>query len=415
MRISTILAVALLVGCAHKAPPKPEAPVVSTTIAQAGAIQPSEQLAGIVAPYENVALQSTLSEPADSVSVQEGDRVYAGQILARLNTADLQAQLDSDMATATSNQAGTTHDVYQGSLTIAQGYDALKSANAAVDQAQGNLSRDQAQLTRDLNLFKQGYVSQEAVQQDQATVRADQSAVNTATSNVASAKSTVQANGSLGNGGLEQSTIEQSQAQEKVALAQAEQVRVQIAKATIVSPIDGVVVNRNLNPGEYPGTRQIFTLQQVNPIYVILHGSGAQVARIDNGSVAHVTASDLGNASQFTGTVVGILNQINPGSTDFQVKALLQNPFRKLRPGMAVTADIALPAVRGIEVPETAFTDDNHDAVMTVDPQGTVATATVTEISSNGKIAIVSGIPTGTRVISDGQQSIGDGEKVSLR
>ena len=42
-------------------------------------------------------------------------------------------------------------------------------------------------------------------------------------------------------------------AQEKVAMAQAQQVRVQIAKAAIVSPIDGVVVNRNLNPGEYPG------------------------------------------------------------------------------------------------------------------------------------------------------------------
>jgi HlyD family secretion protein len=415
MTAARVIAFALLVGCTHKPSVPAAIPVVKTTVAQIGSIEPSERLAGIVAPYENVALQSTLSEPADTVAVQEGDRIYAGEVLARLDTADLQAQLDSDLATATSSQAGTTHDVYQGSLTIAQGYDSLKAANAAVDQAQGNLARDRAQLSRDLALFRQGYVSQEAVQQDQATVRTDQSAVNTAASTVESAKSTVQANGALGAGGLEESTIEQSRAQEQVALAQAQQVRVQIAKATIVSPIDGVVVNRNLNPGEYPGTRQIFTLQQVNPIFAILHGSGAQVARIGTGSLARVTASDLGNASAFSGRVVGVLNQINPGSTDFQVKALLQNPFRKLRPGMAVTAEIALPSVRGVEIPETAFTDDNHDAILTVDDQGTVSTAGVTEVSSNGEVAIVTGIPGGTRVIDDGQQSIGDGEKVSSR
>jgi multidrug efflux pump subunit AcrA (membrane-fusion protein) len=299
MTAARVIAFALLVGCTHKPSVPAAIPVVKTTVAQIGSIEPSERLAGIVAPYENVALQSTLSEPADAVAVQEGDRIYAGEVLARLDTADLQAQLDSDLATATSSQAGTTHDVYQGSLTIAQGYDSLKAANAAVDQAQGNLARDRAQLSRDMALFRQGYVSQEAVQQDQATVRTDQSAVNTAASTVESAKSTVQANGALGAGGLEESTIEQSRAQEQVALAQAQQVRVQIAKATIVSPIDGVVVNRNLNPGEYPGTRQIFTLQQVTPIFAILHGSGAQVARIGTGSLARVTASDLGNASAF--------------------------------------------------------------------------------------------------------------------
>ena len=79
-------------------------------------------------------------------------------------------------------------------------------------------------------------------------------------------------------------SIQQARAQVQVALSQAQQVRVQIAKATIVSPIDGVVVNRNLNPGEYPGNRQIFTLQQVKPMYAILRGSAAQVEGIASGS-----------------------------------------------------------------------------------------------------------------------------------
>lgn len=44
-----------------------------------------------------------------------------------------------------------------------------------------------------------------------------------------------------------------------------------------------------------------------------------------------------------------------------------------------------------------------------------MSTSGVTEVSSNGEVAIVTGIPAGTRVIDDGQQSIGDGEKVSSR
>jgi len=416
MKAAWLLLIVLpLAGCAHKQKAAAPPPSVKTAVAADGSIAPSERLAGIVAPYENVALQSTLTEPADQVNVQEGDRVYAGEVLAVLDTADLQAQLASDLATVNSNHATTTHDVYQGSLTISQGYDSLQSANAAVSQAQGNLARDQAQFDRDQNLFKQGYVSLEQTEQDRATLKADQSALNTAVANVAAAKSTVQANGSLNSGGLQQSTIQQSQAQEAVAAANAQQVRVQIAKATIVSPIDGVVVNRNLNPGEYPGTRQIFTLQQVDPVYAILHGSGAQVARIRAGAAATIFASDLANNSTFRGSVIGVLNQINPGSTDFQVKVILPNPLRQLRPGMAVSGSVALPPVRGIEVPETAFIDDNHDSLMTVASDGTVAVSKVQELSTNGTTAIVSGIESGTRVIVDGQLSVGDGEKVSYQ
>jgi multidrug efflux pump subunit AcrA (membrane-fusion protein) len=401
-------------ACAHRAAPSSPALSVQTAVATSGAIHPSEQLAGIIAPYENVAIQSTLTEPADAVNVQEGDTVYEGEVLARLDTADLQAQLDSDVANANSNHANTVHTVYQGSLSISQGYDALKAAYAAVSQADANLKRDQAQLNRDLWLFRKGYVALQQVQQDQATVRGDQSALNTAVSSVASAKSNVQANGTLNGSGLQESSVEESRAQEAVAWAQAQQVRVQIGKALVISPISGVVVNRNLNAGEYPGTRQIFTLQQVDPVYAILHGSGAQIAQIALGARAHITVSDLGNNS-FNGTVVGVLNQINPGSTDFQVKVVLANPSRKLRPGMAIVGSVILPPVRGIEVPETAFTDDNHDAVMTVASDGTVATVPVTEVNSDGKTAIVTGLQAGVRVVSNGQESIGDGEKVSVQ
>ncbi len=403
----------LLAACAHKTPPPPT-PFVTTAIVRIGAVQPSRRLAGIIAPYQNVAVQSTLSEPANSVNVQEGDVVHKGEVLAVLDTSDLEAQLRADEATANSNVATTSHAVYQGSLSIAQGADAMRAAAAAVNQAKANQDRDAAQLTRDQNLYNKGYVSLAQLQQDRATGRDDSATLENANSLLSSARSNVQANGTLGSGGLQQSTVQQAQAQVAVAQAQAEQVQVQIAKATIVSPIDGVVVNRNFNPGEYPGTRQLFTLQQVDPVYAVLHGSGAEVANIQPGVRANVLVADLGNHATFTGTVVGVLNQINPGSTDFQVKVVVQNPFRRLRPGMAIVGTVPLPAVRGIVVPETAFTDDNHTAVMVVRSDGTLKTTTVTEIGGDTKDSIVTGIVSGTRILQDGQQSVGDGQTVQF-
>ena len=405
----------VLSGCGRKAPTTAATPFVTTAVASIGTIAPNEPLPGLIAPYQNVAIQSTLSEPADYVYVQEGDRVHKGQVLAVLDTADLRAQLDSDVASAHSAAANTSHTVFSGGLSITQGVDQLHGAQATVAQAQKTLALDTLTLQRDQQLLHSGFIAQQAVDQQSTTVHNDQQALRSAQANLSSAQANVQANGSSINApGLQQTSVEQSKAQEQVALANAQQVRVQIAKATIVSPIDGVVVNRNLNPGEYPGNRQIFTLQQVDPLYAILQGSGAQVAQIPQGARTVVAVSDLGGA-QVTGPVVGILNQIVPGSTNFEVKIQLDNRARKLRPGMAVLGHVHLAPVRGVRIPVTAFTNPNHDRVLTVDDQGTVHTMQVAEVAEDGTAAVVTGLVSGTRVVSDGQSSIGDGEKVAFK
>src|SRR5581483_9488870 len=88
-----LLAVCITTACSHRTRPTSPTATVTTSVAQFGSIQPSEQLAGIVAPYENVAIQTTLTEPTDTVNVQEGDHVTQGEVLAQLDTADLQATL----------------------------------------------------------------------------------------------------------------------------------------------------------------------------------------------------------------------------------------------------------------------------------------------------------------------------------
>jgi multidrug efflux pump subunit AcrA (membrane-fusion protein) len=406
-----------LQGCSHAAAPKKaETPTVATTLAGTGVIRPSVELAGIVAPFQNVAIQSTLSEPTDAVNVAEGDRVSKGEVLAVLDTADLQAQLDADLAQAQSAAANTTHTAQSGTLTIAQSDETVRNSQAAVVQAQQTLAKDTLDLRRYQQLAAKGYIAEQTVAQQVALVRNDAQAVTSAQATLASSQAAVTANGTLGESGagtgLQASSVEQARAAEQVDLAQARQVRTSIAKAKIVSPIDGVVVNRNLNPGEYPGSRQLFTLQQTDPIYAVLRGSGTQIASIAEGAPSTIVASDL-RGKHIAGSVAGVLNEINPGSTDFVVKVVMRNPSGELRPGMAVQGEIALPALRGTKIPVTAFTDDGHGSVMVVASDGTVKTENVRESGDDGTTAIVTGLPDGARVITDGQSGVGNGEKVA--
>ncbi|MBD5636175.1 MAG: efflux RND transporter periplasmic adaptor subunit, partial [Candidatus Eremiobacteraeota bacterium] len=199
------------------------------------------------------------------------------------------------------------------------------------------------------------------------------------------------------------------------ARAQIEQYRTQIAKATIRSPVDGVVTNRNLNAGEYPGSRTIFTIQELSKVYADLNASSEDTFAIPQGADVALSVSGAG-AQSFTGKVVAVLGQVTPGSTNFTVQVLLENPGLKLQAGLPVSATIELPSVSGVGIPTTAFLDDTHTSVMIADDQlvdVVTKTVKVRELGSDGTTSIVSGIKAGQAVISNGQLGLAEGQSIA--
>ncbi len=173
-----------------------------------------------------------------------------------------------------------------------------------------------------------------------------------------------------------------------------------------------MVVNRNLNPGEYPGSRTLFTIQQLNPVYAELNASSSDVFRIRRGAAVSIAVAGV-NAAPYSGRIDAVLGQVQPGSTNFTVQALIANPGFRLKSGMAVTGTIDLPAVSGVGVPATAFLDDSHGSIMIVDADGTAKVQKVAELGSDGKTSVVSGIATGTKVVSNGQLGITPGQQIA--
>jgi multidrug efflux pump subunit AcrA (membrane-fusion protein) len=80
-----------------------------------------------------------------------------------------------------------------------------------------------------------------------------------------------------------------------------------------------------------------------------------------------------------------------------------------------VQGSVDLPSVSGVRVPVAAFLDDNHNTLMVVGDDSKIKTVTVAETADDGKTAIVRGLASGSRVVSDGQTSLGDGQKVAVR
>src|SRR3984957_7310128 len=416
LAVSIALVALLSTGCGggrghrgRSASPGPAS--VPTQTAAPATVHPTVQIAGIVAPYQNVAISSALSEPTDSVRVVQGDVVRRGGVLAILDTTDLRASLTAALRSADSSVARVSQTQYQAELNIGQGGDQVRNAKAELQQAQQTPARGQKNMTPFQTLLNSGYVSQQQVDQQRTTVHNDQQQVLSTQASLQSASLNAKVNGGYQQG-LQAANVASAQADAASAQAQAEQIQAQIDKAEIVSPVDGVVVNRNLNPGEYPGSRTIFTVQQLDPVYAELNASSEDVFRIQRGAAVSIAVAGV-NTSLYHGRISAVLGQVQPGSTNFTVEAILSNPGYRLKSGMAVTGTINLPAVTGIGVPATAFLDDSHQSVMVVDADGTAKLAKVQERGSDGKTSVIAGITAGTKVVSNGQLGITPGEQIA--
>ncbi|MBV8152130.1 MAG: efflux RND transporter periplasmic adaptor subunit [Candidatus Eremiobacteraeota bacterium] len=409
----------LVVSCARPAANNPRArgggargaipaEAIPTAVARITTVRPSVTIAGIIAPLQNVAISSALAEPATEVDVNEGDHVRRGQTLAVLRTTDLAANLQAQLRTAASDDAKTLQTKYTAQLNFGQNPNAVAQARAALAQARQTLAQDRLTLKRDDELVTNGYLAQQNYDQQRTQVLNDEAAVRSAQAALASAITNQNVNGTPQQG-LQAANVASAAAEAAAARAQADQIRAQIALATIVSPVDGIVVNRNLNPGEYPNGRTLFVVQELSRVYAELNASSSDVFRIKSGAPVQLQAGGDQSARAFNGRVVAVLGQVQPGSTNFTVKVLVANPQEALQAGVPVTARILLPATSGVGIPTTSFLDDTRSSVM-IARRGVANVAKVSEVADDGTTSIVRGLPAGARVIADGQLGLTPGQ-----
>jgi multidrug efflux system membrane fusion protein len=266
---------------------------------------------------------------------------------------------------------------------------------AVLLQAEGQLERDQAML-KNANIDLQRYqmaLAQHAIPEQ--TFATQQAAVN-----------------------QDEGTVKLDQGN-----LQAAQVNVDYAK--IISPIDGRVGLRTVDPGNIVtanGTTGLLVITQLQPITVIFTMAEDYLSdvapQLRAGRSLRVDALDRSQETELAqGTVLTVDNQIDTTTGTVRVRATFPNTDYKLFPNEFVNAKLLVKTLHGADLIPTAAIQRDNDVAYVYELQAdkTVKSHNIQIVNTDGTTAAVTGVNVGETLITDGFDRLTDGAKVVIR
>jgi HlyD family secretion protein len=316
---------------------------------EAGPLVNTVSASGTVRPVQSVAVTSQVAGQVTQVLVDFDSAVTAGQVLARLAPAEITARLDQ--AQADLNVARSAVEVARGQVKRAES--GIRNAQASLLSAQADIQHAELTLAdadRDYHRKRELSVTGDAA-------KADVERANTADEVANSGLTAAKAHASAADAAvaIAEADAEVAQAQLRNALATVgareaavRQVQLELDHTLVRSPIDGIVIGRNIGVGQTinPGAQgpPLFTIAE-DLRQVQLH---ADVDEADIGRVAaHDAASfafDSFPGQTFSGEVVAIRTLPDPQQTvvTYEVVISADNAERKLLPGMTANVRIVV-------------------------------------------------------------------------
>jgi multidrug efflux system membrane fusion protein len=262
-------------------------------------------------------------------------------------------------------------------------------------QAQGQLARDQAllknarlDLVRYQNAFEQHAIPEQQLATQQALVEQDAGVVELDQGNLASAQ-------------------------------------VNVDYTNIVSPIDGRVGLRTIDPGnivQADGATGLATVTQLQPITVIFDIAEddlpAVTAQMSAGRTLSVDAFDRSQQHKLAeGALITVDNQINPTTGTVRARATFPNLGNELFPNQFVNARLRVKTLTNVTLAPSAAIQRNNDAafVYVVQPGGTVKSQDVKVIATEGESAAVTGVVPGAQLVTDGFDKLQSGSTIVVK
>lgn len=314
-------AVALLV--VRRGPVRPV--VDSATVRRQATFRSSVTASGEIVATRYADIGSDTMGRIVELPVAEGDRVKAGQILARLDAVQARGAASESNAQVRSLEADER--------AAAQG---IRTAEADLGAAESRSREAAQQLARKTTLHAQGLISTSELD----TARA---AAETAAAQLASSRAAADRARQL-----------QDSAAGRVAQGRAQGVRTDdlVRKTAIVSPIDGVVTRLAVRVGEMvvvgiqnqPGTT-LMTISDLASVNAEVKVAEADILRITTGQPATVTL-EAASGRSFSGSVIEVgasalpVTNVGAASREFRVVIRLTTPDPGLRPGLTCDAEI---------------------------------------------------------------------------
>ncbi|MBZ5707299.1 MAG: efflux RND transporter periplasmic adaptor subunit [Acidobacteriia bacterium] len=340
---------------------------------------------GKVTPITKVEVKSKASGIVKKLFVEYGDQVKKGQLLAQLDKEEIQAQVEQTRAGLAASEANlkSSEADYERSKIDAEGPD-VPLLKRAYERAVG--------------MAKEGVVSTSALEDAQKNYEL---ALNK--QNVAKAQLTVM-----------KAKIAQSQAQVAQDRAHLNQLEEQLSYTDIESPIDGIVLSRDVEIGDAvssilvlgSGATLVMTLGDTSEVYVKGKVDESDIGKVYLGQPARIKVESFKDKT-FNGKVTKIspMGVEKDNVTTFEVRVSINNPGGELKAEMTANAEIILEEHKNVlQIPEGAilYDKDKKASVEIPDPSakdGKKKLAVNIGISNGAKTELLGGLKEGDQVV----------------
>jgi len=318
------------------------------------------QLIGTVDANE-VMVSAKIPGRIQTLTVDEGQDVKAGQLIAVIESDDLRAARAAAEATAASQRSKVGETVETeaqtrgetGSATVnAQAM--VQAARATLAQAQANFDHQQADTSRTVALAQQGIMSDQAKDEAATSLLAAKAAVESAKQNVAASEASLrQAQAHEMLAAVAARTVNTTRSTAENARALAEQAKIELSYSQVFAPVSGKVNVRAARQGEVVAAgATIVTIMDLTQtwIYAPLPETQADTVQLGDSlrvvmpSGATLQGKVINKAAEADFATQRDVSSRKRDIKTIQLKLLIDNPAEKFVPGM--TAEVYIPKAK---------------------------------------------------------------------
>ena len=352
---------------------------------QRGDVARSVVATGKIQPITKVEVKSKASGIVQKLAVDINYKVHKGQELATLDRQEIEAQVEAQRAQLSAAEANVA--TYEANIE-----------QDKVNAAAPDLPMYKATLERNQQMSKEGIVSRQTLDDANKDYLAALTRRDSAHAQI----------------GVDNAKLKQARAQVLQSQAGLKQLEEQLSYTTIVAPMDGVILSRDVEIGDAVSSilvlgstaTLVMTEGDINQVYVQGKVDESDIAHVYMGQPARIKVESFRDRV-FNGKVTKIapLGVEKDNVTTFEVRVSIDNPGGELKANMTANAEIMLDEHKGVlMVPENAVNYDAQKNAFVQVPdktqkEGTRKLAVKVGLSNGSVTEITSGLKEGDQVM----------------
>ncbi len=392
--VLAMLPLVFLLSCSKNSGEKEAAVPVQVVTVQKETIQRTVTAEAILFPLQQAAITPKISAPVKAFYIKRGSHVHKGQLLAVLENSDLAAAAQENQGSYDQAQAA------YATTTVSDLPQAIQKAQLDTQAAKQLFAAQQKIFNSRQDLVQQGAMPRKEL--DQAGVD-----LTNARNQYEIAQKRLDA---LMAGGKQQQ-LKSAAGQLESAKGKYLGAAAQLSYSEIRSPIDGVVVDRPLNPGEMAAAgTPLLTVMDVSQVIARAHIPQPEAALLKVGDKATITVP--GEDNPVEGKITVVSPALDPNSTTVEIWVQAKNSDQRLKPGTSVRlAMLAQTIPDALVIPATALLtgQDGTTSVMQVSADSHAHQKNVkVGIRQGDEVQVIEGLQAGDHIVASGAYGLPD-------